>query len=272
MPPQDRILTRIFDDLDTIEEKLSKRKSVNLFLDFDGTLAAIASSPDKVIVPPEVNSILKTLSEYDRVFVAIITGRSLSDIKQMLKIPKIHYAGNHGLEISGVRRTEIVPNAAQIVRSIKKISDDLSNVLLTVPGSWIENKSLTASVHYREVSPLLIPEVNRLVGEITARYIDRKMVKLTRGKKVIEIRPNIEWNKGKAVKWMLKNIAHKPATKIYIGDDVTDEDAFDALDSAITVRVTRDSQIRTGARYYVNNPTEVRYFLQWVLEKVTTMK
>ncbi len=272
MPPEKNTLTKVFDDLEAVEEQLSKRKNINLFLDFDGTIAPIAPTPDKVKIPPEIISILEKLSEYEHVFTAIITGRSIENVSEVVNLKNIHYAGNHGLEISGVKRTEIVPNAAQIVRSIKKISDDLNKVLLTVPGAWVENKSLTASVHYREVPVSHVPELNRLVGEITAHYIDRGLIKLTRGKKVIEIRPNIKWHKGKAVTWMLKNIAKKRATNIYIGDDETDEDVFKILNSAITIKVTRDSKMKTDARYFVNNPTEVRYFLQWLLERVTSLK
>lgn len=271
MPPEKKKLKNILKDLDVVEEQISKRKKVNLFLDFDGTLTPIVSTPDKVKVPQEVHSILEKIHEYDHVFVAIISGRSFENLKEIVNIRGIHYAGNHGLEISGVKRTEIVPNAAQLVRTIKKIADDLNKVLLTVPGSWVENKSLTASVHYRNVPPSHVPELNRLVGEITARYIERGLIKLTRGKKVIEIRPKLEWHKGKAVKWMQKNIAEKRAANIYIGDDDTDEDAFKALNSGITIKVTRDSKIKTEAQYYVNNPTEVRYFLQWLLDKVATV-
>jgi len=268
MPPENRKLKNILNNLNQIGDELSKRKNVNLFLDFDGTLTNIASSPDKVQVPQEIISILQKMREFDNVFVAIITGRSLDDIKSRIKLNGIHYVGNHGFEISGVKRTEILPNAAQIVRSINKISDDLNKVLLTVPGAWVENKSLTASVHYRTVPTSHVSELNRLVGEITAKYIERGIVKLTRGKKVIEIGPNANWDKGKAVKWMQKNIAKRRALNIYVGDDATDEDAFKVLDgSAITVKVARDSKVKTYARFYVNNPTEVRYFLQWLLEK-----
>ncbi len=271
MPPEKRKLKKVLDDLDTIEEQLLKRKNVNLFLDFDGTLVPIAQSPDNVTVPHEVYSILEKLRGYDHVFVAIITGRSFDNIKEIINLRGIHYAGNHGLEISGVKRTEIVPNASQVVRSIRKISDDLNKVLLTVPGAWVENKSLTASVHYRTVPTSHIPELNRLVGEIASRYIDRGLIKLKRGIKVIEIHPKIEWHRGKAIRWMQKNIAHKRATNIYIGDDETDEDAFKALNSAITVRVARDARVKTEAHYYVNNPIEVRFFLQWLLDKVATL-
>ncbi len=272
MPPEKRKIKKVLDDLDTVEANLSKRKNVNLFLDFDGTIAPIAPTPDEVKIPPEIITILEKMREYDHVFIAIITGRSVENVKDIVNLKNIHYAGNHGLEISGVKRTEIVSNAAQIVRSISKISDDLNKVLLTVPGAWVENKSLTASVHYREVPPSHIPELNRLVGEITARYIDRGLIKLTRGKKVIEIRPNIKWHKGKAVNWMQKNIAKKRATNIYIGDDETDEDVFKTLNSSVTIKVARDSKVKTEAHYYVNNPTEVRYFLQWLLDKVTSLK
>lgn len=272
MPTEKRRCKNIFNDLDTIEQQLSKRKYTNLFLDFDGTIAPITPSPDKVRIPAETLGILEKMCEYQHVFVAIMTGRSFSDIKKIIPIKDIHFAANHGLEISGMKRGEIVPNASRLVRTVKKISDDLNKVLLTVPGAWVENKSLTASVHYRIVPSSHIAELNRLVGEITLRYIEEGTIKLTRGKKVIEIRPNIAWHKGKAVRWMQKNIAKKRASNIYIGDDETDEDAFKALNPAFTVKVAQDAKVETEAMYYVNNPTEVRFFLQWLLEKLAFLK
>lgn len=270
MPPEKPKRKKILDHLNTVGKELSRKKYLNLFLDFDGTLVPIEESPDKVKLPHEVYSVLDKIRKYDNVFVAIITGRSFDNIKEIINLRGIHYAGNHGLEISGVKRTEIVPNASQVVRGIKKITDDLNKILITVPGAWVENKSLTASVHYRSVPASHIQELNRLVGEITSRYIERGLFRLKRGKKVIEIHPKLDWDRGKAIRWMQKNIAHKRATNIYIGDDEVDEYAFRAFNSAITVRVARDIRVKTEAQYYVNNPIEVRYFLQWVLERVAS--
>jgi trehalose-phosphatase len=272
MPTEKRRCKNIFNHLDTIEQQILKRKYANLFLDFDGTIAPIAPSPDKVKIPAETLGILEKMSDYKHVFLAIMTGRSFSNIKQIVNIKGMHFAANHGLEISGMKRGEIVPNVTGFVRTMKKISDDLNKVLLTVPGAWVENKSLTASVHYRNVPSSHVTELNRLVGEITLRYIEGGTIRLTRGNKVIEIRPNIAWDKGKAVRWMQKNIAKKRASNIYIGDDETDEDAFKVLNPAITVKVAQDVKVKTDAEYYVNNPTEVRFFLQWLLEKLATVK
>lgn len=272
MPTDKHRCENIFNDLDEIEQQLSKRKYANLFLDFDGTIAPIAPSPDKVKIPAETLGILEKMCEYKHVFVAIITGRSFSDIKKLIPIKGIFFAANHGLEISGMKRGEFIPNVSQLVRTVKKISDDLNKVLLTVPGAWVENKSLTASVHYRTVPSSHITELNRLVGEITVRSIERGTIKLTRGKKVIEIWPNIAWHKGKAVRWMQKNIAKKRASNVYIGDDETDEDAFKVLNPALTVKVAQDVKVKTEAVYYVNNTTEVRFFLQWLLEKLAVLK
>jgi trehalose-phosphatase len=270
MPPEKKKLRKILDNFPAVEDLIAKRKNLNIFLNFDGTLAPIAETPDQAVAPSETIGVLKKIQEYPNVFVAVLSGRSLEDLRKTLKVDGLRYVGNHGLEISGVKRTEIVPNAAHVVRSIKKITDDLNKVLITVPGAWVENKGLTASVHYRAVPLTHVGELNRLVGEISMRYIDRKIVRLTRGKKVIEIRPNIDWNKGHAVKWLLKNIAKKRATSVYVGDDVTDEDVFKVLETGITVKVSDDARTKTHAHYFVNNPTEVRFFLQWLLEKVGT--
>jgi trehalose 6-phosphate phosphatase len=260
-----KVLTRF----EEIGENLRSRKNVNLLLDFDGTLAPIASTPDKARMPSETLRVLQKIREVPRVFVAIISGRSLENIMEAVQLDGIHYAGNHGLEISGVKKTDIVPNATQVVRSIRKMCSDIENILTTIPGAWVENKGLTASIHYRSVSMVHVPELNRIIGHITSPYVNKHIVRLTRGKKVIEIRPDIEWNKGNAVHWMLKNVAKKRAVTIYIGDNTTDEDAFRQLQGDITVKVTGESSSTTSAAYIASNTTEVRLFLQWLLERLT---
>ncbi len=265
-----RIVPNILERLDEIQSIFSKRKNVNLFLDFDGTLAPIAPTPERARLPAETRLIIDKLSELSSMYIAVISGRSLEDVRDTVGLSGIHYAGNHGLEISGIRKTKIVPNATQVVRGIRKICSDLAAILPAIPGAWIENKGLTASIHYRAVAMPFIPELNRIIGERTSEYTDRGIIRLTRGKKVIEIRPDIEWNKGYAVRWMLKNGAKKRAANIYIGDDVTDEDVFRFLKDDITIKVVHETRIRTDAAYTLQDTTEVRTFLQWLLDQRLT--
>jgi trehalose-phosphatase len=259
----------LFDRLDEITEKLRTRRNVNVFLDYDGTLAPIAPTPDKARMPPDTLPVLQKIRDLPQVFLAIISGRSLVNIMKTVSLNGIHYAGNHGLEISGARKTEIVPNAAHVTKSIKKMCTELENEISAMHGAWIENKGLTASVHYREVALIHVPDLNRLIGRITAPYVHRDIVRLTRGKKVIEIRPAMEWNKGFAVNWMLKKMGKKKAVTIYIGDDTTDEDAFRMLPDAITIKVSRDAGTRTDAAYLAADTNEVRSFLHWLYERLT---
>jgi trehalose 6-phosphate phosphatase len=255
--------------LDEINKKLRNMRNVNVFLDFDGTLAPIAPTPDKARIPPDTLPVLQKIRDLPQVFLAIISGRSLSNLTETVGLNGIHYAGNHGLEISGVKKTVIVPKAAHVTRSIRKMCSELETGITAIPGAWIENKGLTASIHYRAVALIQVPDLNRLIGRITAPYVHKDIVRLTRGKKVIEIRPALEWNKGYAVKWMLKRMGKRRAVTIYIGDDTTDEDAFRMLPDAVTVKVSRDAGTRTKAAYLAADTNEVRSFLHWLYERLT---
>jgi len=132
--------------------------------------------------------------------------------------------------------------------------------LARIKGAIIENKGLTASVHYRLVSNADFQELERIFGEVTKTHLGE--IKITRGKKVFEIRPNIDWGKGKAVLWIIDALRASAERAIYIGDDHTDEDAFLALkDKGITILVSEKLKT-SNAKYFLRNVSEVKIFLE----------
>lgn len=246
-----------------LQKKIFNSKKIFLLLDYDGTVIPIKKHPLLAVPPKQTKYLLSNLMKHPNIFVGIITGRSLKDIRSLIGIKNLCFAANHGFEIYYKKQKWIHPDAKIIVPKLKQILADLNWELKAVEGTYIENKGLTISVHYRNVKPKYIPFIKKTLKNVTSLH--DSSLKLTSGKKVFEIRPNIEWNKGQAIIKILKlQRAMGKSIIIFIGDDKTDEDAFRLLPpSSITVRVGRSKS--THAKYFVRSTLEVHQLIKEIL-------
>ena len=228
-----------------ILQEITRGRRLLLFLDYDGTLVPIKKGPELAVLRASRRSLLERLSQ--NALVCIVSGRSLVDVQKLAAIKGIAYIGNHGLEISYRGRQWIHPEAKRIKPVLKDALERIRRKTGAWPGLLVEDKGLTGSIHYRRLAAPL-PKKLRDITEHEVRLRARKL-KLTEGKKVFEIRPNIEWDKGRGVRELIRWLDVKqPALRIYIGDDQTDEDAFRALgrsDITILVGKRRDSHARS---------------------------
>jgi len=261
-------MNHLFFQLNKLKDSL-KDKLIFLFLDYDGTLTPIVQSPDKAIISKKTMEILRRLLKNPHCRVAIISGRALKDIKNKIGLEGIIYAGNHGLEIDGPKIKFKAPVPSGYMAILKKIKAILKKKLSKIRGVIIEDKGLTLSVHYRLVDIKDAGLVKTIFHETLAHYIVNNKIKIKPGKKVLEIRPPLEWDKGKIVLWLLArlkfDLGKEPYIPIYIGDDITDEDAFKALKNAgLTVFVGDPGSSR--AKYYLKNTQEVTEFLEQILK------
>ena len=220
-----------------ILQEIARGRRLLLFLDYDGTLVPIKKAPELAVLRSSRRRLLERLSQ--NIFVCIVSGRSLADIQKLTAIKDIAYIGNHGLEISCRGRGWIHPEAKRIKPVLKDVLERIRRKTGDWPGLLVEDKGLTGSVHYRRLA-VPLPKKLREITEHEVRLRNREL-KLTEGKKVFEIRPNIKWDKGKGVREFIRWLDIKqPALRVYIGDDQTDEDAFRALGrSDITILVGR---------------------------------
>ncbi|MDI6903152.1 MAG: trehalose-phosphatase [Methanocellales archaeon] len=229
-----------------------------LLMDYDGTLTSIVDRPELAVLSDDMRDVLRKISK--RYPIAIISGRSLADIKNLVEVKGICYAGNHGFEISGPGIELTKGEAERSKLTVQKVCSDMQKRLARIKGAIVENKGLTASVHYRLVSDADFQELERIFGEVTKPHLGE--IKITRGKKVFEIRPNIDWDKGKAVLWIIDALKASAERAIYIGDNHTDEDAFLALkDKGITILVSEKLKT-SNAKYFLRNVSEVKIFLE----------
>jgi trehalose-phosphatase len=258
----------LFDHWKIIKNELDK-KIVFLFLDYDGTLAPIAETPDKAAIPKETRELLKEISGDPRLRLAIISGRSLSDIKRAIGLKNVSYAGNHGLEIESPKlkfKSQVSPRLKEVIRNIY---EELLLKVSKIKGAILEDKGLTVSLHYRLVADRDMPGLKCIMRKATEPFLARDEIKVSEGKKVFEIKPQVKWTKGNVVLWLLARqqlaLGADKLFPVYIGDDVTDEDGFRALkNKGLTIFVGKPKP--SEAAYYVKNTKEVVKFMKQLLE------
>lgn len=235
----------------TLEEQIRGANRVILFLDFDGTLAPIVPRPADATMPPDTLKALGVLAADGKYTVAFVSGRSADDLEARAPLEGAIYAGNHGLEIRGVGLQFSVAEDPLLRMAVERLRLELS----TVAGVEIEDKVLSASVHFRRVPEWEWPRVE----EAVLRNVPAEL-NIRGGKMVFEIRPRVEWNKGSAVRWIIEKMHLERACSVYIGDDLTDEDAFAVLPAGVTVHVGMTGN--TAAQYRLADTAEVGQLLQ----------
>jgi trehalose-phosphatase len=238
---------------------------VALFLDYDGTLAPIKSRPEQAIMPTKVKGLIETLEAKKKFIVCVISGRSLKDLKKRTGIDGIIYAGNHGLEMEGPWLRFSSKKAQESRTLIKRIYKKLHTRLKSIAGCFVEDKDLSLAFHYRLARKEDIPAGKRLFEEVVRPYLQKRKAKITTGKKVLEVRPFVKWDKGRAVTWLLRKymayLQTSDVKPIYLGDDWTDESAFFALrQNGVPIFVGNPSST-TLARFFLRSPKEVKEFL-----------
>ena len=242
-----------------------------LLSDYDGTLTPIVSRPEEAILSPEVREKLHALNKKPAFSVGIISGRSLPEVKSLVGIEGIYYAGNHGLEIEGPGLKFIQPAAKAAQPKIQDLLRQLSAELANIEGVFIEDKGLSLSVHYRLVRKSEEEIVAQIFHQITSPWLRDGKIKVSSGKKVLEVRPPIDWHKGKAVETIMKEtktiLGGEGNLVIYLGDDTTDEDAFRIIHQprGWSIFVGQDNP-SSNADYFLNSTSEVENFLLRLLD------
>jgi len=242
--------------LSHVQEIAARGDQLAVLLDYDGTLTPIVSSPDQAVLLNSTRTILRTLSA--KIPVAILSGRELKDVRQRVDIDGLVYAGSHGFDIAGPHGL-LRQEAKEFLPALDFAEKEIREKLAGIPGALIERKCFSIAAHYRKVNERDFPKLERALREVAARRQELRMID---GKKVYELLPNVAWDKGKAVLWLLERLALERPNPIYIGDDRTDEDAFRALERrGIGILVSEKSRA-TAASYLLRNPSEVERFLR----------
>src|ERR1700738_1728687 len=222
----DRRMSELPDGLHALDAITGRHPAV--FFDFDGTLSNIVKNPDAAQLVEGAADALTSLTA--QCPVAILSGRELADVRQRVGLPGIWYAGSHGFELTGPDGAHHEnAEAAASIPVLEEAAGELADQLGDIPGVVVEHKRFGVAVHYRNAA-------RDRVGEVTAAVRSagqRTALRVTTGREVIELRPNVDWDKGNTLRWVLEHIRDDeqpgPLLPIYLGDDITDEDAFDAV-------------------------------------------
>ncbi len=232
---------------------------VAVFLDYDGTLTPIADRPELAVLSQTVRDILDRLSR--QCPVGIISGRDRRQVAALVNLPSLIYAGSHGFDIAGPEHLDLHREVgAQYSSTLDRAEDALRRHVRHIPGSLIERKLFSIAAHYRLVDPDNVPRVEDAVARVAA---DFPALRRSAGKKVFEIQPRFEWDKGKALVWMLDALHRRgtPYAPVYLGDDLTDEDVFRALGERGVGLVVESGYRFSSASYALETPDEARHFL-----------
>lgn len=249
-----------------LEQALGEHEPA-LFLDYDGTLTPIVDRPEDAVLSEAMRA---TLSRVTRRFVtAIISGRDLQNLKEQARLEGVVYAGSHGFDIAlpgGERKNP--EEAETALPALDLAGEMLEQRLQEIEGALVERKRFAVTVHYRLVDADRRAEVEDAVDEAVAAHPE---LRKRGGKKIFELLPDIEWDKGEALRLLLDTLAlGKASVPVYIGDDVTDEDAFAALeDEGISIAVGRGID-ETSARFVLPDTDAVRRLLEWFCERSET--
>ncbi len=241
-------------------EKTLEGRQAAVFLDYDGTLTPIVDTPGQAVLSEEMRGTVRRLG--DRCVTAVVSGRARQDVQERVRLDNLFYAGTHGFDIVGPAGSGIHHQVGQeFLPSMEELHQRLRGALAHVPGLLLETKGYSMAVHYRLVEEGAVPDVEALVDGLLQDY---PRLRKTHGKKVFEIRPRFDWNKGKAVEWILQALGldHPGAAPFYLGDDTTDEDAFEAVAGRGVAILVEDEPRPTAAGYRLKDNAEVGRFLE----------
>lgn len=249
----------------SVERRLAGRRPA-VFLDYDGVLTPIVDRPEDAVMSADMRTTLRELAT--RAPVCIITGRDRAVAQQLMGVDDLVVAGSHGFDIWTPQQGSITDDrVAGYLDLIASVADRLREEVGAIPGVQIEPKRASVAVHYRLVAAEDRDRIAESVQRLLAEHPDD--VALTPGKMVYELKPNVDWDKGRAVLHLIDvlGLGGDDVVPLYLGDDITDEDAFRALrDRGIGIFVGRadDPEVgdrETAAQFVLKSVDEVQRFL-----------
>ncbi|MBF9254782.1 trehalose-phosphatase [Pontibacter sp. 172403-2] len=241
-------------------------KKPAVFLDYDGCLSPIVKDPEKAILSPQMRETLQQLAAVCPV--AVVSGRDRANVAQLVQLDNLYFAGSHGFDISGPNNLHTEPGGAKAaLPALKEAHEILKERLQDISGVLVELKRYAIAVHYRNVPDNQVDRLLQITNEVIAQYPE---LKKGPGKKIMELKPNLDWHKGKAVEWLLEelNLNQTGIIPLYIGDDLTDEDAFATLQGHGIGIIVGEHDEQTAAAYRLDDVAAVQHFLEKLTQVV----
>jgi trehalose-phosphatase len=254
---------------DQIARRLTDRDPA-VFLDYDGVLSPIVSHPDLAVLSEDTRRVLVRLA--DVATVAVVSGRDVTDVMSKVRVPGIYYAGSHGFDIVGADGEPVVDEALDrftvYLEPLDIAQQMLESRLAAIDGAQVERKRFAIAVHYRRVAASDYGAIVAAVEEVAPHV---PLLTVETGKKIFEFRPDFDWDKGRALLWLMGELGleQRRVIPIYLGDDTTDEDAFRVIRrGGIGIVVGRDGD-PSLAHYALEDTDEVCSFLARIADDRT---
>jgi len=257
-------LPRAVDRGDELRERLAGKVPA-VFLDYDGTLTPIVEDFTRAFLSDGMRAAVRALAA--RCTVAVVSGRDVQAVRRLVAVESAYYMGSHGFDIQGPEGwNESLQKGVEILPQLDDAERRLRQMLAGVAGHAVERQRFSIAVHYRQASRADVARIESAVERVVDAHPD---LWKGHGKKVFRVQPAIAWDKGRAVLWLLERLdLDRPGVvPVYLGDDITDEDAFQALAGRGICLVVRGEEDRpTAADFALADPGEVRRFLQLLTE------
>jgi len=237
-------------------------RSPVLFTDYDGVLAPIMPTPDEAVMSASMRDAVRAAA--DALTLAVVSGRDLADVRSKVDIPGIYYAGSHGFDIVDPNGSPAGGGLAERFEAyldpLARASNTVEARLSAIDGVLVERKRFATAIHYRNAGRGDLGAVETAVRDVVAAF---PMLLVSTGKEIFEYRPDLDWDKGTALEWLLGRLGVDNSTQapIYLGDDTTDEDAFRSIESIGVGVVVGIDGPPTLARFSLTDTPEVERFL-----------
>ena len=250
-------------------EELTRRlgeRGPAVFLDYDGTLTPIVDRPEDAVISETMRAAVRGLAE--RCPVCVVSGRDRRVVQDLMGVDDLIVAGSHGFDIWSPSEGTLQHEAGGgFEELIERVTVQVREQADPIQGSLVEPKKASVALHYRLVADSDRPAIAAIVDRVLAEHPGE--LKVTPGKMVYEIQPKLEWDKGKAVLYLLEALGldRDDVVPLYLGDDITDEDAFSALSGrgvGIFVGRADDPEVGdrgTAAAFVLDSIEEVERFL-----------
>ena len=229
-----------------------RKRPVLLLTDFDGTLCAFQTDPAAVFLSEGCRTALSTLAKRPDLGVGVVSGRRAADVRRRTDFAgPVYYAGLHGMEIDGPDASFEVQHLAARRDLLQEIARVVASAIAPLAGAFLENKDLSWALHVRAAAPADRERAEGAFWSAATAAIDAGTLRLQRGECVFELLPDIEWNKGDAVRWIEADATRRLGVAVrlvYLGDDQTDEHAFDAVGTRGITVVVGQRPSRAGRR------------------------
>ena len=245
---------------DDIAERLRETSPV-IFLDYDGTLTPISDVPSQPVLSDSMRGTLRRLAKLCPV--VLVSGRELADIKRRVGLDELVYMASGGFEVIGPYGHYVERSAEEFVPSLDRAEKELRYSIGEIRGALVERRRFAVAVHHRLVDERTMPWLEEIFDRVARKNPKLRAVK---SKRAFELKPNADWDRGRAVGLVISTLRLRNAMPVYIGDDNADEEAFKAIgEHGVTIMVTEDAR-ETAAQYVLADELEVQQFLEQVIE------